>query len=876
MNSNTNIKNTTFDLNDFLSTEFPDKAALKYREHELTYSELANKINSLGSQLIAQDIKPSDRIGIYLNRSHESVIAILAIINIGAVYVPLDPNYPEERLQFILNDSSLKAIITSSDVKNQNLDIKKINIGDKLNTERKSFTLKFEGNIPAYLIYTSGSSGMPKGVEVTRSNLYNFIRLSSKSLNVNSSDVCLFSASINYALSIRQIFVPLSKGAKLIVADFEHLQDPKELLTLIKNEKVTLVDFVPSHLRSLIDYLKSLDELQKNELLSNFLRRIVTVGEALTADIVNSWYHELKQTCSIVNIFGQTETTGIVCLFTTNNKEVYSGIIPIGTPIKETELYVLDENLSPVKQGNEGELCISNPCVANGYLNQYKLTSEKFISNPFDKSNSSKLYRTGDLCRLRKDGNLDFLGRLDSQIKIRGMRVEIDDIESNINSYPYIKRSIVTLNQLESGSQRLISFLVLKEVDNIDIEELKNYLFSRMPSHMIPTQFVIVDSFPLTPNGKIDRKALKEIKIDNESEESQSEINSEIEKKLLYIWKQVLNNKDIYISSNFFEKGGDSLTAVNLFILIEKQFHVVFPISVLYQNPTIQLLAKEIENESSSSVYKSIVPIRTAGSKSPLFFVHGAGGNILLYQDFIKYLDPEIPFYGLQAFGLDGKSEIIYDVKTMAIMYLSEIRKVQQKGPYYLGGYCMGGTVAFEIAQQLKKSGEEVNALILLETYNWCSLPQRNIFDKSHHSFQKGLFHLFNLLLLNWKDKKEFLSRKWKELKSRKSIWLGKFKNWFYRKSIDASQYDRILAEVWRANDLAAFSYQSEYYQGEIIQFLPLRRYKIHQTESADWQKLAKKVNIETLPVYAAGMLLEPFVKTLADKINQILLERQK
>ncbi|MCU0343264.1 MAG: amino acid adenylation domain-containing protein [Ignavibacterium sp.] len=869
----------TNSLNNFItavkriSETSPNKPAIRFEKIELSYSMLYIEIEKLSSVLIQKGLKRADRVGINLPRSLETIISILSVLRIGAVYIPLDPLYPSERINYIIKDANLKAILSKSDVVNENLETQIIFL-DNINLQPLSIKdIEILPEDTAYIIYTSGSTGRPKGVEITHFNLTEFTRLASMSLGTSENDICLGTASINYALSVRQIFVPLSQGAKLIFVSDEVLKDPEKLLKLIKEEKITQADFVPSHLRTLINYLLSLPSESRGRLLENNLKRIIIVGEALSADLTEYWYGDLNQKCPIINIFGQTETTGIITYNQINPEEKLKGVVPIGKPIPETNIYILDEDLKPVEDGFEGELCVSNNCIARGYFNNPELTKKKFIKNHLDPGFNKIIYRTGDLV-VRNKGIINYIGRKDNQIKIRGMRVEIGEIEYAINKMKFIEQSVVIPIKQENEI-KLYAYIVVMPDFEFDLRALKQHLKSTLPSHMIPAYFNTVSSFPLTPNGKIDKLKLFEITSANtENKENESELST-VEKKLLTIWQKLIKNSNIDIYDDFFSIGGDSLLAVNLFILIEKEFNITLPISALYEAPTISKMSELLTNSLNKEIkFKSIVPIKPTGDKSPLFFVHGAGGNVLLYKDLVKYLDENRPFYGLQSAGLNGKDEILQTIEEMAAYYVNEIKIIQPDGPYFVGGYCMGGTIAIEIAQQLKREDKEVRAVFLLETYNWCALPTRNSFDRVYYNYQKIIFHFNNLMLLKLKEKKLFFGNKWNELKNRKNIWLDEISSFLKVNPNSSNNLNRIYSEIWEKNDKAAFKYESGVYDGSVYQFLPVKRYKIHSNQYADWKDLFPNLELKRLPVYAAGMLVEPFVKILANEINKILSQK--
>ena len=344
---------------------------------------------------------------------------------------------------------------------------------------------------------------------------------------------------------------------------------------------------------------------------------------------------------------------------------LFQGLFRLESQSHETDIFILDEQLNPVPEGIEGELCVSNSCVAKGYFNNPELTATKFIDNKFSKNSTNKIYRTGDLV-VCKNNIMYYIGRKDNQIKIRGMRVEIGEIESVLNEIDFIQQAIV-LPIKQDNNIKLTAFIKESSDSEINTEFTRNVSSEKIPAHMVPSDFILVESFPLNPNGKIDRLKLSEYKSNKTETISNYNLN-DTENKLLTLWQNVLRKNNISINDDFFSVGGDSLSAVNLFILIEKEFKKHLPISVLYQSPTISKLAKTLTDGFTDKIeLKSLVPIKSKGKKTPLFFVHGAGGNILLYKDLVKYLDPEIPIYGLQSLGLNGKDNILDSIEEMAI-----------------------------------------------------------------------------------------------------------------------------------------------------------------------------------------------------------------
>ena len=374
--------------------------------------------------------------------------------------------------------------------------------------------------------------------------------------------------------------------------------------------------------------------------------------------------------------------------------------------------------MQPAPTGVSGELYIGGDGLARGYHNNPELTARSFVPDPFADRDGARLYRTGDLVKRAADGSIQFLGRLDSQVKVRGYRIELGDIESHLNQHPDVKNAVVVVHESSVSSKRLVAYFV-PDGKGITAKDLRDYLAGELPGYMVPSAFVRLDRFPLTPNGKIDRKALKTTEILEEERTSElRKPRDEIEQKLIRIWENVLGVKQVSTRDNFFDLGGDSLVAARLFAEVEKQMGRSVPLATLFHSPTVEGIADVLRSKSVEALWSTVVPIRETGKGIPLFLVHGAEGNILLYQSLQRHLSEDLPVYGLQSGGLDGKTEYRPTIEAIAARYVEAVRQTQPHGPYLLGGYCMGGTVALEMAQQLKRAGDEVALLAMLETYN--------------------------------------------------------------------------------------------------------------------------------------------------------------
>jgi aspartate racemase len=403
----------------------------------------------------------------------------------------------------------------------------------------------------------------------------------------------------------------------------------------------------------------------------------------------------------------------------------FSGPVPIGCPIPNTTLYVLDNGLQPVGPGETGELFVAGQGLGRGYHKQAGLTAERFVPNPFAKDPGARLYRTGDLVRRLGDGRLQFLGRLDYQVKVRGFRIELGEIMEVLSQHPSIKENVVTAAPDRDGGERLVAYLVARDEVNADVADIRAFLKLKLPDYMIPAVFITLAELPLTANGKFDLKALPSPDDAPLPQADFAQPQDLIETQLITIWERVLGVTHIGIDDNFFELGGHSLLAVRLFAQIENRFGKALPLATLFQASTVRELAAILREEGCRE-WSSLVAIRANGSRSPLFCIHAAGANILIYRPLANHLSEEQPVYALQALGLDGVTPPLTNVEEMAAHYIKEIRTLQPEGPYYLLGGSFGGLVAFEMAQQLDAQGQRVAMLALLDTY----CPLRSLWQR--------------------------------------------------------------------------------------------------------------------------------------------------
>ncbi|MBN3897494.1 MAG: amino acid adenylation domain-containing protein [Nostoc sp. NOS(2021)] len=708
----------------------PESLALISQTEQLTYRQLNQRVNQLAHYLQKQGVTKETLVAICLERSVEMVVGILAVLKAGGAYIPIDPSYPVDRLGFMLSDSQVSLIISHSSLVNSFKQITNdkepfrasaVAPQDRTASQMTVIFLDNEwefikqesqdnpvsissGDNLAYIIYTSGSTGTPKGVLGTHRGTVNGLHWLWKTYPFTKEEVCCQKTAISFVDSVWEIFAPLLQGIPTVIIPDAIAKDPQLFIETLAHHKVTRIVLVPSLLRLLLD---NYSYLIKN--LSH-LKLWITSGEALSVKLAQN-FREVMPSAKLINFYGSSEVSANVTYYDTSLLPEQPNSVPIGRPIDNTQVYVLNSHLQLTPVGVIGELYIGGDGLAKGYLHRPELTQERFINNPFVPG--SKLYKTGDLVRYLNDGNLEFFGRRDDQVKIRGFRVELGEIADAIAQHPEVKESIVIVRDDAQGDRRLIAYVV---TDNQDIvPQLNADLQQKLPNYMLPSTFVLLDVLPLTSNGKVDKQALPtDDVIRPNATQSFVAPHNFIELALVKTWENLLKTSPIGVTDNFFDLGGQSFLAVRLMAQIQDRFGHNLPLSTLFENQTIEKLAQIVSQPVREISNSPLVAIQSSGNKIPFFCMHGAGGGIRQYFNLSRRLGEDYPFYGLQHTPDQEEPEII-SVEETATRYLQEIRQVQPNGPYLLGGFCYGGVIAFEMAQQLQRQGEKVGLLVVID-----------------------------------------------------------------------------------------------------------------------------------------------------------------
>lgn len=839
----------------------PDDIAVVFGKDQLTYRELDFKSNQLAKYLLSKGIKPESLIPICLDRSFEMIIGIFGILKAGGAYVPIDPTYPDERIEFVFSDTDAETILTTSDLKSKlqkakaviYLDEEWIEIEKMIGEEIK---MDIPPNQLAYVIYTSGSTGKPKGVMMEHKGLA-ASTMARKTYYGNLGTVLLI-PSFAFDSSVAVIFGTLTTGGKLILCKSELIKDPFHIKELLHETEAILC--VPSYYRFL---------LEEDLLAHSSLSHVIVAGENLDKSLVKLHF-EKSDSAALYNEYGPTECTVWASVAEIKSPEEK---VTIGKPIDYSIIYIVnkDNQLNPVNV--TGELCIAGETVSKGYLNLPKLTTEKFVKNPFSSARDTKVYRTGDLARWLPDGNIEYLGRIDDQVKIRGFRIELGEIESTINSIVGVKESAVILREDVQGQKQLVGYVVSQEpLNSMDGEAwlygLKKGIKEKLPNYMVPNNIVLLEHLPLTANNKIDKKNLPK-PLENISEKKEPATN--LEKTIYKVWCNALKRDQIDINADFFEIGGDSLLAVKVISALEKEIGSKLTINLIFKHPNIPDLANAIENSNQSQVgLNALLAVKTSGSKPPLYIVHGIGSTASIYFRLAKFVDNDQPIYGFQPKGLDGMEVPNKSIEEMAAYYISLMVKQNPDGPYNLSGYCFGGCVAYEMAQQLHSVGKKVDKLILFDTAASEYKEKLSRFEK----IKLRVNHFLTQVNFAVSEPQAYLGKKKRSIERKMDGIFGKINK--KPKSQFVNESTSSLNTITKNNFKILNKYRLLPYNGAVHLFrAKTRLFYVEEPKFYGWIPFVKKVNVVNIGGYHDNIFQKPeILKDMAEKIQKILDEK--
>ena len=694
----------------------PDAVAVTAEGEGLSFRQLAARVDALARLLRSRGVRPGTHAGVFVERSPEMLVGLLAILKAGGAYVPLDPALPRERLAFIIEDTRMPIVLAQENLSGalpgrSGAEVLLLNDGrdDYPSGGRKEAGGETRGGDPgdlAYVIYTSGSTGRPKGVMVSHGSVANYVAWMGEAFPMTADDVVLQKAPFTFDASVWEIFLPLLTGARLVLARPGGARDSGYIAELMAREGVTDAQFVPSLLRQF------LETPGVERCLS--LRRVFSGGEALPAALRNRFFERLPH-APLYNLYGPTETTVYSAYDFCRPVDGAAAPVHIGRPIRETRLHLLDRAFTPVGGSQSGEIFIGGAGLARGYLNRPGLTAERFVPDPFSAEPGARLYRTGDVARASSGGGVEYLGRADHQVKVRGVRVEPGEIEAALGLHRNVRASVVAARESEGGDKKLVAYVVPKAGPAPSVSELRAHLGSRLPEYMVPSAFVALAELPLTHNGKVDLHALPAPAGGRPALALPPLApRDDAERGLRLVWEEVLGFSPVGVRDDFFELGGDSLSATHMLAVVSERFGRTLSPSALMPTATIEGLARRLTApaEEGGSL---LVAFQTGGTRPPIFFAHGLGGEVYDYRALASHLGADRPVYALRAQGLTDSLPPHETVEEMAAAYVKEVLAVRPRGPYFLGGYSSGGTIAYEMAGQLRAAGHEVMYLAVLD-----------------------------------------------------------------------------------------------------------------------------------------------------------------
>ncbi len=682
----------------------PTATALIDGTSRVSYGELNSRANQLARKLQKLGVGPEVLVAVCTERCADMIVALIAVLKSGGAYVPLDPAYPKDRLAKILEDSHAKVMITQEHLTS----ILPRHAAELLFIDRDWPAVAHEPTDEldvavtsqnlAYVLFTSGSTGRPKGVAIEHRSASIFVQWAQTVFTREELSGTLLGTSICFDLSIFEMFVPLSVGGAVIIA-----QNALALRDLPAANEVRLINTVPS----------AIAELLHLQAIPNSVLTVNLAGEALPETLAREIY-EQTSIRRLYNLYGPTEDT----TYSTYAVVPRTGEVTIGRPLANTQAYILDGRRQPVPIGVPGELYLAGDGLARGYYGRDDLTAERFVANPFSAQATARMYRTGDRCRYRSDGTIEYLGRIDNQVKLRGFRIELGEIESLLAQHPSIQQAVVVVREDVPGDKRLIGYVVPKPGQQLSATEARDYLRQGLPDYMVPAAIVELADLPLNPNGKVDRKALPKPDLPEAAPGTVVAPRDVVEEELLSIWKSALQNPAMGVTDNFFDLGGHSLMAAQLVSAMEEAFGRKIRLAALFRGATVEEMARVLREGSESAADPIVMKIQ-AGGTTPFFAVVAPGMDSIGYAALAQAMGPQQTFYKLQSHrAVKPDAPITLDEMVgIARDYVQAMRSVQPKGPYYLGGMCAGTHIGEQMVMQLEAEGEKVALLAIFDTW---------------------------------------------------------------------------------------------------------------------------------------------------------------
>ncbi|HKR12256.1 MAG TPA: amino acid adenylation domain-containing protein [Pyrinomonadaceae bacterium] len=705
----------------------PDAIAIESADENITYAQLNERANRIAARLQQQGVGPESFVGVMLERSSNLVVAILATLKAGAVYVPINLADPPLRIRFVVENAGIRILLTNKKIAetltDTDLTTVCVDADDLPEASERSATVHPD-NL-AYVMYTSGSTGTPKGVGITHRNVAALVR-NTNYARFNSAETFLQLAPSSFDASTFEIWACLLNGARLVIYP-SGTPSLSELGEFVARTQVTTLFLTTGLFHQFVDTnVKSIGAV----------KQLLTGGDILSPAHLAKAVEQIED-CSFVNCYGPTEATVMACAYQVGPNQALTSV-PIGRPIANSRVYIVN-GLQPAGVGERGELFIGGAGLGRGYHNRPDLTAERFIPDPYGPTPGARLYRTGDAARYLNTGLIQFLGRVDNQVKISGFRIEPGEIENALYSHPGVTSALVLAREDTPGDKRLVAYVVAggqpeptpNPTPTPTEDELRNFLRERLPEYMVPSAVMIIDALPLTAHGKVDLSALPTPQFVSRSGREYIAPQNGLQQQLVDIWEELFKLHPIGITDDFFELGGHSLMMIMLVARIEERLGKRVAMAALFTDPTIEHLSELIGHGKESLSQSLIVPMQPEGTSPAFFSPHASGGNLLCYKDLAQHIGPDQPFYGVQPHTPETGLVVHTEIEAMAAEYVQAMRSVQPAGPYFLGGWSMGGVIAFEMARQLQEQGETIGLLALIDApaptgeqsdHNWAML----------------------------------------------------------------------------------------------------------------------------------------------------------
>ncbi|GAX45367.1 amino acid adenylation domain-containing protein [Tolypothrix sp. NIES-4075] len=854
----------------------PEQPAIRHSGQTWTYQELAQSAHEIALVLLNCGVQPQDVVALSGPKSFGLIASMLGVFKSGAVLLMLEMK-PNHRQQLMLEEAQVKYILnvgTESPQVESSLEITRIDaetarvITPVKDTPKITSLPTITPGDRAYIFFTSGSTGTPKGVLGTHKGISHFLQWQRQTFEIGSGDRVAQLTSLTFDAVLRDVFLPLTSGATLCLPNQDDDFGMDRVLSWLETEQITLVHTVPALAQS---WLKQVQE----GIHLRSLRWIFFSGEPLTQTLVHQWRQTFPEAGEVVNLYGATETTMVKCFYKVP-KDIPTDAIPVGWALPQTQALVLNQINQLCGIGEIGEIAIRTSFRTLGYINAPQ-EQQRFVPNPLSNDQQDLFYYTGDRGRYRPDGALEVLGRLDDQIKIRGIRVQPGEISTVLNQHPAVAESVIIATGETLDNKRLVAYVVAKPNQTIDKNDLRYFLKKQLPQYLVPSVFVVLDALPLTPNGKVNRHALPEAEQNLSQHDRFVPPRDRLELHLTQIWSEVLNVNQVSVLDNFFELGGHSLLAVSLMTRIQHKFGQSLPLKTLFQEATVEQQAMLLRQQTENRPWSPLVTIQPRGSKRPLFFIHPSGGSIFNYLNLAQYLGTERPLYGLEASGRDREEEPHSHIEEMAAHYIKAIQIIQPEDPYLLAGWSMGGAIAFEMAQQLQDQGKRISLLALIDASD--IFADRFLLDETNL-----LVSLFRTRLSFSEEQLPQVEANLRQMDTNEQLAYAISQAREHNPQVlppgfGVEQLGRLFKVIkFHTGALKNYSsqldYSKKYYSGKITLLQANEgNFANYDNPTLGWEALADKVEVHWVPGNHLTVVQEPHVKVLAEKL-QICLEQ--